>query len=140
MYSGLTIWYQITNWCTLSWTRLFPQLSAFLSCQKFFPCGWCLLDCPCPESTLVHLLASSSLSSYLDSHIGENLWVHFLTLLEDSTSHQTPCSLVSYNLLPPLFQWPLSFIRLSCVMGVSVGTDWAPHCAFWLVVVSIIFF
>lgn len=31
MFSGLSIWYWMNNWCALPWLRLFLPLSAFLS-------------------------------------------------------------------------------------------------------------
>ena len=35
VFSGLTIWYWITSWCTLPWGRLFLQLSAALVVCSF---------------------------------------------------------------------------------------------------------
>lgn len=36
MFSGVTFSYRITNWCALSWGKLFFLLSASLSCLGFF--------------------------------------------------------------------------------------------------------
>lgn len=36
LFSGLTIWYQTDNWCTLPWGRLLLSFSEFLSCLEVF--------------------------------------------------------------------------------------------------------
>jgi hypothetical protein len=39
IFSGLTIWNWITNWCALYWRRIFLLLSTVLSCLQFFCLG-----------------------------------------------------------------------------------------------------
>jgi hypothetical protein len=72
--------------------------------------------------------------SFLDRHVGEILWVQFLTLLGDTVSWQTSTSSGCYNISVTFQQSFLSVKLQELCTDVSIGTG-SCNSAFCLVVV-----
>lgn len=87
VFSGLTIWYWITNRCVLPEGRLFPPLSIaklpVVLCVGLRPPGL-------SSSYNDKSIGAALLSSGLGRCVGKSLRVHLLTVLRDTVLSQAP--------------------------------------------------
>lgn len=131
MFSGLTIWYQISGWCAFTWGILLLLLSAYLHlpvvlCVRLRPRGR-------SRATSAHLLLfliSSSLEVVLVRLYRCSSW-HSWTMQPHS---KLPDPLTLTIFLLPLLKCSLSLTYRNCFVDVFVGTG-IHNSAFWLPVV-----
>lgn len=121
MFSGLTTWYWITNWCVLprkTVSSLLPILIFWYFFKQLGLLGFPLLNCQ-------YLLLLSLFSSSLDSYIGRIRWVQVLTFLGDISHGQlaVPLALTKPQ-YPTLLQQCSFSIRYKCyIVDLYFGTE-----------------
>lgn len=103
---------------------LFPREDDFSQSQHSLVVDLCIsLRSPnLPYSTITCLLVPFFFRSYIDSYIGETLWIVYLTFLGDMVIQQTPCS---FDVSNPSFTMALDpkfKICVTIVLGSMAST------------------
>ena len=97
MFSGLTIWHWLTNWCAVPRRRLFLLLShSWVAVGSLDG-----LEAPWSFPWPLWHAHSCSPSVTFGSYVSKTAWVQLLTFQENKISQQSPRSSDSYSLSGP---------------------------------------